>query len=200
MAKVGIYSGSFDPVHNGHLSFAKQAIKQKGLDKVFFLVEPRPRRKQGVKAHDHRVNMLKLALSDDPKLGHIVLGHARFTVEHTLPILQQRFKNQELVMMMGDDFFTHFSAWPHVKDLIKDMSFLVGIRKGSEAYTSSQVEDIKKSKSINMNYDIVVSDYPKLSSSLIRRQLKNRQKNIEIPKEVFDYIGVNKLYASNEGS
>ncbi|MCA9332160.1 adenylyltransferase/cytidyltransferase family protein, partial [Candidatus Saccharibacteria bacterium] len=50
MKKVGIYAGSFDPIHKGHIALAEQAIQQCGQDKVFFMVEPRPRRKQGVKA------------------------------------------------------------------------------------------------------------------------------------------------------
>ena len=67
--RVGIYPGAFDPVHKGHIAFALAAITAHQLDKVFFLPEPSPRHKQGVKALDHRVEMVRLATANDPRIG-----------------------------------------------------------------------------------------------------------------------------------
>src|SRR5688572_27140829 len=106
--KIGIYSGTFDPIHLGHVAFAKEALKQCGLEKVYFLVEPRPRRKQGVKALEHRQAMVELAIAKEPALGSIILDHARFSVRQTLPVLQARFEGSEIVFLMGDDMLAHF--------------------------------------------------------------------------------------------
>src|SRR3989344_4473010 len=78
--KVGIYPGAFDPVHEGHVAFAQLVIAQHGLDKVFFLPEPTPRYRQAVKAYEHRLAMIKLAIKKYDSLGVIQLDHNRFTV------------------------------------------------------------------------------------------------------------------------
>src|SRR3989344_87150 len=129
MKKVGIFSGSFDPVHDGHISFANEAIKKCGLDKVFFLIEPRPRRKQGVKAFEHRVAMIQLALKNQPKLGTLILEQARFSVSETLPRLRERFKDAQLYMLVGEDVLMHMVNWPNVDELINSVHFVIGTRK-----------------------------------------------------------------------
>src|SRR5258708_1287895 len=88
--KIPIFAGTFDPVHEGHLAFAQAALEE-GLEKVMFLVEPRPRRKQGVRALEHRTAMVQLAIADEPQLSTIVLEQARFSVNETLPVLRARF-------------------------------------------------------------------------------------------------------------
>src|SRR5687768_15392849 len=98
LKKVGIYAGTFDPVHEGHLAFAREAAAQYGLDKVFFLVEPNPRRKQGVKALEHRNEMVQLAIRSEKLFASILLEQHRFTVTETMPVLRSRFKNSELYM------------------------------------------------------------------------------------------------------
>ena len=59
--RVGILSGSFDPVHKGHIAFAIDAMKQAKLDEVYFLPEVKPRRKPGVSHVSHRIAMLQIA-------------------------------------------------------------------------------------------------------------------------------------------
>jgi nicotinate-nucleotide adenylyltransferase len=123
--RVGIYAGTFDPIHEGHLAFAKQALQTSTLDKIFFLVEPRPRRKQGVRALEHREAMVRLAVADNPCLGIIQLEHSNFTVEETLPKLQALFEGAELHFLMGEDVFAHLNAWPNVNELLASSSFII---------------------------------------------------------------------------
>src|SRR5688572_18703158 len=126
--KIGIFSGTFDPIHEGHLAFAQAALEQ-GLEKVWFLVEPRPRRKQGVRALEHRQAMVGLAIESEPKFGQIMLEQARFTAHETLPVLQARFKGRQLVLLFGDDVLSHIADWPDVQKLVQAIELMIAVRK-----------------------------------------------------------------------
>lgn len=200
MHKVGILAGTFDPVHEGHLAFARQALEQCGLDKVFFLVEPHPRRKQGVRALEHRERMVQLAIAGDPKLGSIVLEHARFSVDETLPILKRLYKGAELHLLFGDDVLKHLADWPHVEDLIKDVRFVIAVRAGKTQTAQSQLESLSKARGIKLQYSLFPSSAPDFASSRIRLNYKRSSPIEGVPAEVQDYIQANGLYSSDNNS
>jgi nicotinate-nucleotide adenylyltransferase len=199
MKRVGIYSGTFDPVHEGHVAFAREAIRQCGLDKVFFLVEPRPRRKQGVKALEHRAEMVHLAIKNEPKFGSIVLEQQRFTPVDTLPVLQERFKGTELYMLMGDDWLAHFVGWPHVEQLMSQIRFAVGLRNQTEKEVIKRLDLIQKIRGQTMNYKLFQVSSPEFSSSRIRQAIKKGKEPIGLMAEVQVYIRKQGLY-SDKGS
>lgn len=195
--RIGIYAGTFDPVHKGHLSFAREALKQCKLDKVFFLVEPRPRRKQGVKALLHRQYMVHLAIADEPKFGSIMLEQERYDVAETMPILQERFKGAELHMLMGDDVLFHLSDWPNSDMLIDSTSFIIGIRKKPPEAIKKHIKLLEKTKGVSFQYktfDITSSD---ISSSRIRKAIRSGKEPVEITPAVMEYIQAQNLYASS---
>lgn len=194
--RVGIFSGTFDPVHNGHLRFAADAIQQAALDKVFFLVEPQPRRKQGVKAFEHRQAMVQMAVSNSPKLGSIVLEQLRFTPHETLPLLEARFKGAQLCLLMGDDMLAHLIDWPRVDSLIKVCEFVIGRRRGTKQEIKEQVESISRTRNIKLKYRLFDSGLPTVSSSLIKAELRKGKNPNGLPAEVKNYIEFNGLYAS----
>jgi len=195
LKKVGIFSGTFDPVHNGHLAFARTALEQCQLDRVYFLVEPRPRRKQGVKAFEHRCNMVQLAIKDDPNLGNIVLEQARFTPHETLPVLQARFKNAELYLLMGDDMLAHILSWPHVDELLSSARFVVAKRQWEVAATKRQLKLIAEVKNITLNYDFIAPAEDSVASSKIRYGLRHGHQPKGLPAAVAEYIEANGLYS-----
>lgn len=195
--RVGIFSGTFDPIHNGHVRFAQEAIKQCKLDKVFFLVEPRPRRKQGVRAFEHRVNMVKLALEQEPQLGVIVLEQQRFTPHETLPVLQARFKGAELIMLIGEDMLTHMASWPHIDELITGISFVVGVRENTTD-VQHHIRTIEKTRGVTFRYDMFKTDLSGESSSKVRAKIRRGQTPGGLHLDVLTYIQLNGLYASAE--
>jgi nicotinate-nucleotide adenylyltransferase len=195
MKRVGIFSGTFDPVHNGHLQFASDALDRAGLDKVFFLIEPRPRRKQGVKAFEHRLQMVQLAVAGDPALGTIVLEQAQFTPNETLPILKARFEGAALHMLMGDDMLKHLGDWPHVDDLIKDTCFIIGVRH-DEHEALSRIKSLEQTRGLSFQYKIFKSTYSAISSSKVKAELRRTGASPSIPDEVQDYIRTHNIYAS----
>ncbi|HSX27607.1 MAG TPA: nicotinate-nucleotide adenylyltransferase [Patescibacteria group bacterium] len=198
--KIGIYSGTFDPIHNGHLDFAKTAAKQLGLDRVYLLVEPTPRRKQGVKAFEHRAQMVKLAVKNIKTLGSIILEQPTFSVEDTLPILLERFRGSELFMLLGEDVLGHLVDWPHVDHLLVSVSFIIGARDGAKNDVLSSVKILEQTRGISIKYEIVEGNFPNISSSKIRLSLRRGEQPSEVPKVVLNYAKNHKLYSDQLAS
>lgn len=193
--KVGIFSGTFDPIHDGHITLARQALKAHALDKIFFMVEPRPRRKQGVKAFEHRQRMVELAIKPEPAFGSIVLEQDRFTAHQTLPILKARFKGAELFMLMGDDMLRHLGDWPHVDDLLKDVGFIIGLRKDSARVVQRRVEALEQARGLSFKYKMFQSKHSEYASSRIRLAYKYGHPPEGLTPAVREYIEANGLYA-----
>ncbi|MEI8338988.1 MAG: adenylyltransferase/cytidyltransferase family protein, partial [bacterium] len=83
--RIGIFSGSFDPVHEGHIEFALQAIKVAKLDYLYFLPDIEPRHKSDVTHVAHRLEMLNLAIKPHPSLRVLELPDKKFSIATTLP-------------------------------------------------------------------------------------------------------------------
>ncbi len=194
MKKIGIFSGTFDPIHAGHVSFASAVLKRYQLDKIFFLVEPRPRRKQGVKAFEHRIAMVRIALKNTPKMGTIILGQARFSPHETLPLLKARFKGAELHMLMGEDMLNHLADWPHINDLVQEVHFIIGVRRQSVADTKELLRGLEQTRGLRLRYIVFEARDATISSSTARRALRKGHIPEGLDSEVLDYIQRHKLY------
>lgn len=193
---MGIYAGTFDPVHEGHIAFARQAITACGLDKVFFLVEPRPRRKQGVRALEHREAMVRLAIANEVRFGIIQLEQTHFSVEATLPKIQALFEGAEIHFLMGEDIIKHLNDWPHVEELLQNSSFIVGIRKGEAPKVRGVLAHIKKVRNLSFPFKLITTEQSTVSSSKIRLDYKKGKAPAGVSLEVADYIEKNGLYGN----
>src|SRR3954451_17379308 len=103
--RIGIFAGSFDPIHKGHIAFALKAAESAELDEVYFLPEQRPRGKEGITHISHRLAMLELAARAHAKLGVIDLPDKQFWMSKAWPRLRQRFPGDKLFLLMGVDVF-----------------------------------------------------------------------------------------------
>ncbi len=194
--RIGIYAGTFDPIHNGHLAFAHEALKT-GLDKILFLVEPRPRRKQGVRALEHRHNMVELAIKDEPNFGTIALGQARFNVQETLPVLQALFPDHMLVFLFGDDVISHIAHWPHRLELLQQTELLVAVRRQKRMDLEATFQTLQQTTGVPFRYSMVEPNAPDIASSKIRLQIRRQKDTPDIPLSVAHYIKKKRLYASD---
>ncbi len=194
MNRIGIYAGSFNPIHKGHLEFAKAAYEQCKLKKVFFMVEPRPRLKQGVKALEHRQEMVRLATEQIPPFGTIVIDQTNYTVSETLPYLMERFKGAELYLLFGDDVLSRLVSWPNVSQLITACKFVIGRRKKSETAIKEVISIIENAKNERLSYSIIKAPQASLSSSAIRRSIRQTGQASGVELSVIDYIMKNGLY------
>lgn len=194
--RIGIFAGTFDPIHQGHLAFAHRAIEVCRLDKVYFLVEPRPRHKQAVKSAEHRYHMVDLAIKHDPLLGSIHLPDSQFTIDGTLPRLLARFEGAQLALLMGDDVVRHLTAWPYVERLIDSVEFIIGLRHVSQPQAQQGLATLNAARGGRLHYSFI--DMPqetRISSSRIRHELHDGLVPVGLMPEVLRYIQKHGLYA-----
>lgn len=194
--RVGIYSGAFDPIHAGNLAFIETAVKQLGLDKVFLLVEPRPRHKQGVKALKHRQKMVELAIADDDKLGSIILEKQHSSIEDSLPELAARLKGTELYLLVHGDVFRHVSAWPKIHNPIQQAHLAIGVRADKQAAISDKLNNLQQVKGITISYELFTAHDVQAQSRKVRAALRSGQIPVDIDPKVKDYMIAERLYAS----
>jgi len=100
MTRVGIYPGTFDPVHVGHIAFALQAMKSAKLDYLYFLPERSPRRKTDITHYGHRVAMLRRAIRPHVQFGLLDLPTKQFSVLKTLPELRKHVGQEATVVFV----------------------------------------------------------------------------------------------------
>ena len=127
--RIGIYSGTFDPIHQGHMAFAQATIRACELDEVVFLPERRPRNKQNVTDISHRVALIEQATGAIASLRVLSLDSDQFTVKDTLPKLRSAFDNTQLTFLVGSDVVrTFLYRWEGLDVLFDQVSFAVGMR------------------------------------------------------------------------
>ncbi len=192
MKRVGIFSGVFDPIHNGHIQFALKAADQAGLDEVYFLLEVQPRRKSGVTHLAHRLAMIRLAIADHPKLKLLDLPDRQLSVAKTMPRLKQKFKNAELFYLTGADMLVHMPSWQLIDKLLESMTLIIGLRDGDSRDAAQKVlKQLKAKGPIVFN-----SPSPKTSSALVRKAVLAGKEPTNLDPAVMEYIKANWLYAS----
>lgn len=194
MKRVGIYSGTFDPVHAGHLSFALQAMNAAKLDAVYFLPERRPRSKKGTEHFGHRVAMLTRATRPHRKLHVLEMEDVSFSVATTLPRLRKRFPKAQLVFLVGSDVITHMPNWDNVARLHSQSELIVGVRSADNLAVVQ--ESIARWKVQPQDVTLLESWAPTVSSRKIREALRKREYVPGLLRSVERYSNRNWLYIS----
>ena len=167
---IGIYPGTFDPVHEGHIAFANEGVKLFHLEKVVFLPEKSPRKKQSVTDISTRHAELSSSLAAHPKLESLVLHTDQFTVLETLPELHRLFQGSKFTFFIGSDVALHLPHWKDLPLLLADTSFVVAIREGeSEVQVQEVLKALEKSINMTVRYTIIDSPKPALRSSVIKK-------------------------------
>lgn len=192
--RIGIYAGTFDPVHAGHVAFALQAIEAARLDEVIFLPERQPRFKHSSEHFGHRVAMLNRAALPHQQLAVLELTDRHFSVRRTLPQLRSLFAGAELVFLAGSDVLPHMSHWPDIEQLLSSCELVVGVR-GDEplAWAKDQIAMLPIQP---RKYAVLRSHAPAVSSGRIRDAIRqNTQAEGSLPS-VHRYAAQNWLYVS----
>lgn len=197
--KIGIFGGTFDPIHLGHINLAYQAYHQLGLDSVIFVPNYLPPHKDIDKYEDynyHRLKMIEIAIKNydyfDVSEIEYQLGDISYTY-NTVSILAKIFKNDKLFFIMGDDSFFEFHTWVKPEIICEHASLVVGKRNEvRHDFMLRQKHTLEKLYKANV---IFLSDnICELSSSKIREDVDMIEDNKTIP-EVFEYIKSNNLYS-----
>jgi nicotinate-nucleotide adenylyltransferase len=194
MARIGIYAGTFDPVHTGHITFAMQSIEAAKLDKVYFLPERRPRNKEHVEHFGHRVAMIRRAIKPHPQFGVLEFVDMNFSIKRTLPKLQQQFKDDELVFLFGSDIIPSLDTWPQSDHLLGQGELVIGLRSRDKAET---IKSIVENWPIQPKAVTMFDSYaPEVSSGKVREALRKRQTEPGVLKSVERYSDHHWLYVS----
>lgn len=194
MKRIGIYAGTFNPVHAGHIGFALQAIKAAQLDAVYFLPERKPRQKIGVEHFAHRVAMLKRATWPHRRLKVLELEDVSFTVKQTMPRLLRKFGDAQLVFLVGSDVVNFVPTWPNAQQLLQQSELVIGIRSDAD---SERVQSALNDWAIKPQASTVIQSVaPAVSSSDIREALYQRSHIPGMLKSVQRYSNKHWLYVS----
>lgn len=188
--RIGIFGGSFDPVHLGHLILAEQCREQAGLDRVLFIPAPRPPHKQNgtVAEFTDRVHMLRLALTGSPSFAIDTCEEDRpgrsYTVD-TLRYLQQRDAGNDWHLILGSDSVRDLETWREPKSIATMCSLLIVQRPG--AVVTSAPSYFRSQQ--------IVSPLIDISSTAIRQKCQEgRSIRFLVPEGVEEYIHSKALY------
>lgn len=193
MGKVGIYSGSFDPIHAGHVAFAQAAMQAGGLDKVAMIPEPEPRSHAQLAPLHHRIAMARLATESVAKTEVIKLNSPQFSYSKTLPELQAIFPGSELHMLIGSDVVVTFSIrWPDIDRLLQVMPLVIGLRgDDTKASVQKDLAVLEQSLGIHIRYLVIPTTLSTVSATQIRQ---GTHRINDLNPAVAGYIKLHGLY------
>jgi nicotinate-nucleotide adenylyltransferase len=198
--RVGIFGGTFDPVHLGHLILAEQCREQAALDRVVFVPAARPPHKKGhaVTSFSQRLEMLKLAIAGNPAFAIDELENDRpgpsYTVD-TLEELHQRFPDDQLVLLIGSDCLRDLVHWRSPARIGELADILVMARP---EWPVDDLEEVRTSLHLPPQLKLrglANPPYIDLSSNDLRSRAKGgRSLRYLLPRAVECYIETHRLY------
>lgn len=165
MSKIGIFAGAFDPVHDGHIAFARKALEN-GLEKVYFLPEANPRMKPNVSDINERISIISKEIEHYPNFETIRLKQNNFEVQSVLTELSQMFPDDKFVFLFGDDVIEHLASWKDLDIFASQVELMIATRKHSTDKINQMLSDFK-SEGLVFNYHIIELDQD-ISSTQIR--------------------------------
>ncbi len=164
--KIGLYFGSFNPIHTGHLIIASFIADNTQIDQVWFIVSPQNPLKQTsslLNEYD-RLHLVKLAVENDKRLKvsdvEFKLPKPSYTID-TLTYLSEKYPIYEFVIILGSDSYLNLPKWKSYEILIKNYSFFIYQRPNFE------IKEIAAS-----NFEIIKAPLLDISSTLIRQNIK----------------------------
>jgi len=171
--RIGIYSGTFDPVHAGHIAFALQALQAAKLDVVYFVPERVPRSKHGVTHFAHRTAMIRRAIRPYAQLQLLELEDKTFSVAGTLSRLKRRFPDTTLVYLCGSDIVRNMARWPHADQFLHAVELCIGRRANETTHDiDAALASLPK---LPRNVTVLQSYASAVASSHIRAALREKR-------------------------
>lgn len=192
--RTGIYSGTFDPVHPGHIAFAEESMRKCNLDEVVFLPEQKPRGKEEVTELVHRVTLLERATAAISGLRVVQLASEQFTVQQTLPELRQAFGDSRLTLLIGSDIArTFLYRWEGLDTLLDEVSLAIGLRSHDNPEEIATImSQISHDYHIFPEYTLISTPEAEMASSQIRNGTADMSR---MDPTILAYITEHQLYA-----
>ena len=201
MQRIGIYGGTFNPPHIGHIRAALAAVRTLRLDKLLVIpdrIAPHKEIPEGSPAPEQRLEMLRLAIGGEPTVEVSDMELCREGKSYSYETVEQirtLYPNAELILLMGTDMFLSFHEWRHPERILKEAALGVFYRgdRGEQAAI-----DAKKAEMEAAGHAVylVCDDVVDISSTDLRRMLVFRCAAPFLPDGVGEYIQSNGLYGT----
>ena len=190
--KIGLYFGTFNPIHIGHLIIANHMAEHSDLDQIWMVVTPHnPHKQKNTLLDDyHRLHMVHLATENYPKIKptdiEFKLPQPNYTV-NTLAHLQEKYPDYEFSLIMGEDNLNSLHKWKNYEVILQNHAIYVYPRLNSGEINNEFVNNPKIHR--------VGAPVIELSSTFIRENIKNKKNVIPmLPSKVWEYIDHNLFY------
>ena len=199
--RVGVFGGTFDPVHFGHLVVAEQCREQAQLDQVLFVPTARPPHKEEgtLTAFDRRAEMVRLAVAGNPAFQVDDLENNRagpsYTAD-TLAELQRRMPSAKLGLIVGSDCLPDLPGWHEPARIVASAGLLVVPRPGWPTWEAEQLRAaLHLADEMPLQVQVVVVPLIEIASRDLRRRVADgRSIRYFVPAAVAAYIADKKLY------
>lgn len=198
MARIGIFGGTFNPVHKGHISIAKQMKESCNLDKVLVIPVNFPPHKTAISlaSNKQRYDMCKLAFEGDSAFEVTSLelerGGQSYTIE-TLMELKKLYPNDTFYLILGSDMIYHFDLWKDYKKILKEAILLTGARDKEDV--KKMEEKAEEFKLLGGDVRVIPIKVQPASSTKIRMMLfQSLDVSEYLDNAVEEYIHINKVY------
>jgi len=190
--KVGLFFGTFNPIHVGHLIIANHLVENSGLDAVWFVVTPlNPhKKKKSLLADNHRLAVVRIAVEDYPKLQvsdiEFNLPQPNYTV-HTLAHLGEKFPENSFSLLIGEDNLKSFHKWKNYEVILENYRLYVYPRI-AEGQVQTQFVN-------HPNINRVEAPIIQISATAVRKGIKEK-KEIRplLPCNVWTYLDEMNFY------
>lgn len=189
--RIGVFGGSFDPIHNGHILLAEAARKEFKLDKIIFVPAKQPphKRSRALSPDKDRLQMLIMALEPYPsfEISYFEIKKKSTTYTYqTVRYFKTKYSDSKFYFIMGSDSLCEIRTWKKWLTLTKSCEFITGKRSG--VMLNGRLPYIQSAKFVTVKI-------PKVSSSSIRERVKRGMPIQQlVPKPVKKYILKNGLY------
>ena len=188
--EVGLYFGSFNPIHHGHLIIASHILYHSKLDQLWFVVSPQNPLKQsaGLLNEYHRLYLVQLSVEDEKNMRAIdiefKLPKPSYTID-TLTYLSEKYPDHSFSVIMGSDSFQNISRWKNYEQILKNYQIYIYPRSGS-----SEIE-----KYPNARVTVVKAPILEISATQIRNNIKEGKPiRFLVPDKVREEIEKNGYY------
>lgn len=201
--RIGIYGGTFNPIHIGHLHIADAAATTLNLDVVYFIPAENPYMKDQTELLPYwrRATMVRTAIEDDERFefrdddvtNNLTPSYMYLTVQN---IKEEQFSSDELFLIMGEDSYLQFKDWYKVDTIIENINGIYVYRRDNSLWTNEQLVAMYPTLQIIVTKP---EDNIHISSTIIRHRLRHKLGcQYLLPREVYRYIKYNKLYHCEE--
>ena len=167
--RIGLYSGTFDPVHMGHIEFAREAAAQARLETVIFYPERNQVAKPNAAKFEERFTTLRETLLQYPEFELAVPQDDSITVASTMRQFADLYESATVVLLFGSDVVPKLRRWVNPTELLSRHEFCIGVRgDATEDSVKIDILELEQELGASMDYRVTSTQFPGLSSTQLR--------------------------------